>query len=211
LIADPLINSINFPAGILQSPAFDVNFDAAANFGAIGAVMGHELTHGFDDQGRQYDGTGKLTNWWTNASLENFQERSECMIEQYSKFQILGVQINGNRTLSENIADNGGVKMAFRAYENHLHPNSTRARAIRRRRSRMLPEFTNEQLFFLAYGQLWCEKATDDFWRLRAAADVHAPAKFRVWGPLQNFADFAEAFQCPIGSNMNPASKCQLW
>ena len=146
---------------------------------ALGQVMGHELTHGFDDQGRQYDGTGKLTNWWTNASLAGFEQRTDCMSAQYSAYEVLpGVHVNGNLTLGENIADNGGVKTAFKAFENHLHPHAHAARAARKQRSRMMPELSNEQLFFLSYGQVW--------WRfvLVLLVDFSSP----LWLPLRSGA-----------------------
>jgi predicted metalloendopeptidase len=175
-----------------------------------------ELSHGFDDQGRLYDGTGKLINWWQPATSQQFETRATCLVNQYSSYQVLpGVYVNGNLTLGENIADNGGVKTAFRAFENHLHPGGLLAAEERRQvlaaPSKMMPELSNEQLFFLSYGQVWCTKATDDFLRLRVKTDVHSPAPFRVLGPLQNSDEFAAAFQCPVGSPMNPTNKCQLW
>lgn len=145
--------------------------------------------------------------------MANFEQRTACLSTQYSAFEVLpGVHVNGNLTLGENIADNSGVRTAFKAFENHLHPHSrVRAAAARRAPSAMMPELSNEQLFFLSYGQVWCAKATDDFKRLRVKTDVHSPAQFRVLGPLQNSNDFASAFSCPVGSKMNPASKCQLY
>jgi putative endopeptidase len=210
---EPTSNSINFPAGILQNPFFDASFDAAANYGAIGAVMGHELSHAFDDQGRQYDGTGKLRDWWLPSTVAAFEQRTACLVNQYSAFEVLpGVHVNGNLTLGENIADNGGVKTAYKAFQNHLHPKAASlGRARPARQSRMMSELTEDQLFFLSYGQVWCAKATDDFKRLRVKTDVHSPPRFRVLGPLQNSAEFAAAFQCKAGSPMNPTAKCELW
>jgi putative endopeptidase len=162
--------------------------------GGIGVVMGHELSHGFDDQGRLYDGTGKLTNWWQNATATAFEARATCLVNQYSNFEILpGVHVNGNLTLGENIADNGGVKTAFHAFQRHMRRHTL---AAPHTRSRTLPRLTNEQVFFVSYAQLWCAKATDDFARLRVKTDVHSPPRFRIIGPLQNSDAFATAFQC---------------
>eukprot|EP00455_Lapot_gusevi_P043614 TRINITY_DN532_c0_g1_i3.p2 TRINITY_DN532_c0_g1~~TRINITY_DN532_c0_g1_i3.p2 ORF type:complete len:286 (+),score=139.83 TRINITY_DN532_c0_g1_i3:32-859(+) len=203
---EPTSNSINFPAGILQNPFFDASFSIPVNYGGIGMVMGHELSHGFDDQGRLYDGHGKLTNWWANSTSQAFQQRAQCLIDQYSNFEILpGVHVNGALTLGENIADNGGIKTAFNAYRSVM-PVHEGVRA-----SRMMAEVTNDQLFFISFATGWCTKSTDDYKRLRVKTDVHSPPKFRVIGPLQNLPAFATAFNCPAGSYMNPTNKCQLW
>ena len=205
---EPTSNSINFPAGILQSPFFDASFSAAQNYGGIGAVMGHELSHGFDDQGRLYDGTGKLHNWWQNATVDAFKVKTTCLSNQYSAFEVLpGVHVNGNLTLGENIADNGGVKTAFHAFQRHMRRYNVGAH----KKTHAVPALTNEQVFFVSYAQLWCAKETDDFARLRVKTDVHSPPKFRILGPLQNSDAFATAFGCAAGTPMNPVQKCQLW
>jgi len=192
---EPTSNSINFPAGILQNPYFDPSYiDISINFGGAGMIMGHELTHGFDDQGRMYDGTGKLNNWWQNATAEQFVKKSQCLANQYSQFQILpGTFVNGNLTLGENIADNGGIKSAMNAYKSYVGTN------------------LNLPLFFVAFAQGWCAKATDEFWKTMVQTNVHSPAKFRVLGPLMNLPEFADTFQCPTGSVMNPSTRCPVW
>jgi len=191
---DPSSNSINFPAGFLLPPFFDHKQDIARNFGGIGLIMGHELTHGFDDQGRLYDGTGKLNDWWTPASGKLFDERAQCLAAQYSKFEVLpGLFVNGNLTLGENIADNGGMKMTTMSYLEQAKGAA------------------NLPLLWVSYAQTWCQVATDEYVRVRVATDVHSPPKFRVLGPLINLPQFSEQFKCPIGSRMNPAKRCPVW
>lgn len=191
---EPTSNSINFPAGILQSPFFSLTRSLAQNYGGIGMVMGHELTHGFDDQGRLYNGLGKLDNWWANSTLQHFQEQTACMVNQYSSFEVLpGVHVNGNLTLGENIADNGGILNAYNAYTAQAGGN------------------TDYPLFFVGYAQGWCSKATPEYQRLAVLADVHSPPRFRVIGPLMNLDYFSTVFSCKAGSYMNPTTKCKVW
>lgn len=201
---NPLLNEIAFPAGILQPPFFHRDFPAAMNYGAVGAVMGHELSHGFDDQGRKFAPDGQLRQWWEEAASERFEKQAACVEDLYSTYEIeAGVAVNGKLTLGENIADLGGVKQSYRAYKSwetrHEAPES------------MVPGLTNDQLFFVAFGQVWCSLTTPEQARLRVTTDSHSPPKFRVIGPLSNNDEFAEAFQCAENTPMNPKNKCEVW
>ncbi|MEM7354671.1 MAG: M13 family metallopeptidase [Acidobacteriota bacterium] len=200
----PLQNEIVFPAGILQPPFFHKDFPAAMNYGAIGAVMGHELSHGFDDQGRKFDPMGELREWWEPEASERFQKQAQCVDDLYSSYEVEpGANVNGKLTLGENIADIGGVKQAYAAYKfwesRHGKPEST------------VEGLTNEQLFFVAYGQVWCSLNTPEQARLRLTTDSHSPSRFRVNGPVSNNAAFAEAFGCAEGTPMNPKQVCEVW
>uniref|UniRef100_A0A803TEQ1 endothelin-converting enzyme 1 n=1 Tax=Anolis carolinensis TaxID=28377 RepID=A0A803TEQ1_ANOCA len=200
----PNKNGIVFPAGILQAPFYARNHPKALNFGGIGVVMGHELTHAFDDQGREYDKEGNLRPWWQNSSLEAFKNRTECMTEQYSKYLVNGEHVNGKQTLGENIADNGGLKAAYNAYKVWLKKNGE---------EKHLPslELTSHQLFFLGFAQVWCSVRTPESSHEGLMTDPHSPDKFRVIGTLSNSRDFIEHFQCPVGSLMNPGKSCEVW
>jgi len=201
---DPTMNDIVFPAAILQPPFFDEKAPASFNYGGIGIVMSHEGYHGFDDQGRLYNGDGKLENWWTKAVAEQFQEHATCLSNQYSQFQPLpGVYVNGNLTLGENIADNAGTKNSFLAYKKVAGKDADK--------ESILKGYTNSQLFYISYGQLWCSKATDEAIQQRVLTDPHSPGQFRVNGVLQNQAEFAENFKCKSGSYMNPSNKCVIF
>ncbi|XP_043243436.1 endothelin-converting enzyme homolog [Amphibalanus amphitrite] len=197
-------NMIVFPAGILQAPFYDPQYPRSLNFGAMGVVMGHELTHAFDDQGREYDKYGNMNQWWNNATINRFKERTKCMVEQYSQYKIGNLTVNGRQTLGENIADNGGLKASFDAY-----------RLYRKAHGEEVPlpgvNLTHSQLFFLSFSQVWCSAATPEAERVTALNDGHAPARYRVIGTLSNSEDFAREYRCPLGSNMNPNSKCQVW
>ncbi|XP_061493454.1 endothelin-converting enzyme 2 isoform X2 [Rhineura floridana] len=200
----PTKNGIVFPAGILQAPFYAHNHPKALNFGGIGVVMGHELTHAFDDQGREYDKEGNLRPWWQNSSLEAFQNRTACMVEQYSKYLVNGEHVNGKQTLGENIADNGGLKAAYNAYKVWLKKNGE---------EKHLPsvDLTSHQLFFLGFAQVWCSVRTPESSHEGLVTDPHSPDKFRVIGTLSNSRDFLEHFECPIGSLMNPGKHCEVW
>jgi putative endopeptidase len=201
---EPTLNDIVFPAAILQAPFFDKMYPSSMNYGAIGMVMSHEAYHGFDDQGRLYDGHGKLENWWTSQDAVRFQARAKCLVDQYNGFSPLpGYHVNGNLTLGENIADNAGMKNAFMTYNRVAGPDA--------KKESILKGFTNQQLFFIAYGQLWCTKARDEVVKQRLLTDPHSPGKFRVVGPLQNLQGFADTYNCPAGSTMNPQNKCVLF
>ncbi|XP_053161465.1 endothelin-converting enzyme 2 isoform X5 [Hemicordylus capensis] len=200
----PTKNGIVFPAGILQAPFYARNHPKALNFGGIGVVMGHELTHAFDDQGREYDREGNLRPWWQNSSLEAFKNRTECMTEQYSKYLVNGEHVNGKQTLGENIADNGGLKAAYNAYKAWLKKNGE---------EKHLPsvDLTSHQLFFLGFAQVWCSVRTPESSHEGLMTDPHSPDKFRVIGTLSNSRDFVEHFECPVGSLMNPGKHCEVW
>ncbi|XP_050438919.1 endothelin-converting enzyme homolog isoform X2 [Adelges cooleyi] len=201
----PTKNQIVFPAGILQPPFFSQMQLPVMNYGALGVVMGHELTHAFDNTGRQYDRFGNKHQWWNNATVEKFNAATECMINQYSSYKIKGMHVNGSQTLGENIADNGGLKAAYRAYSKYL--DDGRAQVFR------LPgvNLDNRQMFFLSFAQVWCSSSTDDGLKLQIEKDMHSPFEFRVNGPLSNFDEFSEVFNCKLGTPMNPAKKCTVW
>jgi endothelin-converting enzyme/putative endopeptidase len=199
---DPQMNNINFPAGILQPPFYDNDMDDAVNFGGIGMVIGHELTHGFDDQGRQFDGAGNLKDWWTAEDAKEFEKRATCVADEYSTFSVApGANVNGRLTLGENTADNGGVRIALMALENTL-ANRTRPE---------IGGFTPEQRFFLAYGQVWCENEREEAARLSVQTNPHSPARARVDGVVQNMPEFRKAFSCKAGQPMAPVNSCRVW
>jgi endothelin-converting enzyme/putative endopeptidase len=200
----PRTNDINFPAGILQPPFYDPTLDAAANYGAIGSVMGHEMTHGFDDQGRHYDGSGNLREWWTPADAAAFEDRAACLVKQYGDFTAVGdLKVNGRLTLGENIADNGGIRLAYAAL----------AKALKGAAPPPIDGLSAPQRFFVAYAQAWCGSATDQDKRRRALTDPHSPGEFRVNGVVANQPEFARAFSCPAGSPMAPPPEkmCRVW
>ena len=199
----PLNNSINFPAGILQPPFFDRAADEALNYGGIGAVIGHELTHGFDDSGRKFAGDGNMTDWWTEADGAEFERRAQCVVDQYAGYTAVDdVKLNGKLTLGENVADNGGVRVAYAAF---LATLAGRAAAE--------PQdgFTPQQRFFLGYAQIWCQNVTPEAARLRAQTDPHSPGQWRVNGVVANMPEFAAAFGCQPGRPMVRENACRVW
>ena len=199
---NPLMNNINFPAGILQPPFFDNHIDDAVNFGAIGAVIGHELTHGFDDQGRQFDANGNLKDWWTAEDAEAFEQRADCIVKEYSGFTVADdVKLNGKLTLGENTADNGGVRIANMALVETLTGRSVPK----------IDDLTAEQRFFLGWGQIWCQNATEQALRLQASVNPHSPGRQRVNGVFQNMPEFRKAFACKAGQAMVSAPACRVW
>jgi len=211
----PNHNSITFPAGILQSPffAFGEGYPRYLNYGAIGVVIGHELTHGFDDQGRQYDGNGNALPWWSPDTVEAFTVQAQCFIDQYNNYtvdeivDIVGADnahVNGKNTQGENIADNGGVRESFRAYMKSIEVQGTEQRLPG------LTQYTPEQMFFVSFAQVWCERITDQGLASQILTDPHSPGKFRVFGPLSNSEDFVREWNCPAGP-MNRPEKCLLW
>jgi putative endopeptidase len=198
----PLQNNINFPAGILQPPFFDNRMDAAVNYGAIGSVMGHELTHGFDDQGRQFDAEGNLHNWWTPEDAAEFEKRADCFIKEYSAFTpVDDVHLNGKLTLGENTADNGGVHLSFMALMKSLDGKP----------QPKIDGFTPQQRFFLGYAQVWCQNVRPEAARMRAQIDPHSDGRDRVNGVLGNMPEFREAFACHAGQAMVHAPSCRVW
>ena len=199
-------NDINFPAGILQPPFFDKDQDDAVNFGGIGVVIGHELTHGFDDQGSKFDGDGNFKNWWTQADREEFEKRTGCLADEYSSFVAVDdLHINGRLTLGENTADNGGIRIALRALHNAMLADA------RNPAKQTKDGFTPEQRFFIGFAQVWCSNRTSEAARLLVKTDSHSPGEFRVKGTLQNNEDFAKAFSCKAGQKMVSANACHTW
>jgi endothelin-converting enzyme/putative endopeptidase len=199
------MNEMVFPAGILQPPFFNKLAPETVNYGAIGMVVGHELTHGFDDQGRKYDALGNLADWWTPEVAKEFDRRAACVSRQYAGYESLpGVTLNGDLTLGENIADLGGLKLAFAAMD-----------AARRgeKADGAVAGFGPAQQFFVGYAQAWCAKYREEELRLRAVTDPHSPARFRVNGPLSNLPEFAAAFGCAEGTPMvrAAAERCEVW
>jgi endothelin-converting enzyme/putative endopeptidase len=202
---NPAMNEMVFPAGILQPPFFNRLAPETVNYGAIGMVVGHELTHGFDDQGRKYDALGNLADWWTPEVAKEFDRRAACVSRQYAGYEsVPGVRLNGDLTLGENIADLGGLKLAFAAME-----------AARRgeKADGAVAGFAPAQQFFVGYAQSWCAKYREEELRLRAVTDPHSPARFRVNGPLSNLPEFAAAFGCAEGTPMvrAAAERCEVW
>ncbi|HEY3835003.1 MAG TPA: M13 family metallopeptidase [Bryobacteraceae bacterium] len=198
---DPQMNNINFPAGILQPPFFMRSGDDAVNFGAIGAVIGHELTHGFDDQGRQFDAKGNLTDWWTEQDGKAFEQRADCFINQYGSYKVGDVNLNGKLTLGENVADNGGARIAYMALMDKLAGKP----------GQKLDGFTPPQRFFLGYAQIWCENARPEQERLQATTDPHSLPQYRVNGTLSNMPEFSTAFSCKLGQPMVRDKACHVW
>jgi len=195
-------NNINFPAGILRPPFYRAGRDAAVNYGAVGAVIGHELTHGFDDQGRKFDGQGNLRDWWTAADATAFEERATCLANQYSAYTVAGdTRVNGRLTLGENTADNGGMRLALMAYL-----NGPGARSKDR-----VDGFGPEQRVFLGWAQVWCENARPEAERLKALTNPHSSNKYRVNGPLGNMPEFAKAFECKANAPMVRPQTCRVW
>jgi putative endopeptidase len=200
---DPQLNGMVFPAGILQPPFYSVDASIPVNLGAMGMVVGHELTHGFDDQGAQFDAVGNMTNWWQPETEKQFKARTQCVIDQYNKYEVFGGgHLNGANTVGENIADIGGVKMALRGYRALRAPAPDTVVA---------DGFTEDQQFFLGFGQAWCTKMRPDFEKLLATIDVHSPGKWRVNGSLQATPEFGKAFRCKASAKMTPAKQCVVW
>ncbi|HEX8285400.1 MAG TPA: M13 family metallopeptidase [Pyrinomonadaceae bacterium] len=200
-----LMNEIVFPAGILQPPFFNPEADDAINYGAIGAVIGHEITHGFDDQGAKFDLQGNLKDWWTPDDLKNFQARGECVVNQFSAFEVEpGLNVVGKLVSGESIADLGGLTVAYEAFQKSLQGKPRPAN---------IDGFTPEQRFFLGWAQVWASKDRPEFARLVTQSDPHPLGRFRVNGPLSNMPQFAAAFQCKAGDRMVRPDKerCQVW
>uniref|UniRef100_H3ABL0 Neprilysin n=1 Tax=Latimeria chalumnae TaxID=7897 RepID=H3ABL0_LATCH len=203
----PSRNQIVFPAGILQPPFFGAGQSNSLNYGGIGMVIGHEITHGFDDNGRNFDKNGDLTDWWTPQSAKNFKDLSQCIVYQYGNFSwdlAGGQHLSGVTTLGENIADNGGIRQAYKAYENYVKRNGN---------EHLFPglDLNHKQLFFLNFAQVWCGTYRPEYAVNSIKTDVHSPGKFRVLGSLQNFPEFSNAFSCQKKDYMNPEKKCRVW
>lgn len=202
---DPTMNEIVFPAGILQPPFFNPNADDAVNYGGIGAVIGHEMTHGFDDEGAKFDAKGNLSNWWTPEDYKNFTARGECIVNEFNGFEVEpGLHENGKLVEGESIADLGGLTIAYRAYQKTLEGKPAPA---------PIDGFTADQRFFLGYGQIWASNIRIEQARVYAATDPHPEDKFRVNGAVSNMPAFAKAFNCAAGSPMvrSDAVRCRIW
>ncbi|MBC7883732.1 MAG: M13 family metallopeptidase [Anaerolineae bacterium] len=228
---DPQANDINFPAGILQPPFFDGKIDDAVNLGGIGMVIGHEITHGFDDEGRQFDGTGNLRDWWKAEDVKAFESRTSCLVDQYSGYTaVADVKLNGKLTLGENTADNGGIRIAYAALMETLAeqaklPDAMGAMGDKAKlpdamgmmtdkmtqAKSLIDGFTPAQRFFISYGQIWCSNSTPETKRLRALTDPHSQSEFRVNGVVSNFSEFKKAFGCSEKSAMVRENACRVW
>eukprot|EP00592_Proboscia_alata_P016135 CAMPEP_0194398194 /NCGR_PEP_ID=MMETSP0174-20130528/125967_1 /TAXON_ID=216777 /ORGANISM="Proboscia alata, Strain PI-D3" /LENGTH=659 /DNA_ID=CAMNT_0039194465 /DNA_START=3057 /DNA_END=5034 /DNA_ORIENTATION=+ len=200
---NPPNNEIVFPAGILQPPFYNQAYPSSMNYGGIGVVIGHELTHGFDDQGSQYDLYGNLNPWWTPSVEEAFEDQTRCISEQYSAYQVDGTNVNGNLTLGENIADNGGLRNSYAAYKT--------ASTSKQQTLPGLDHLTSNQLFFVGFATVWCGSSRPEEAQRLLLTDPHSPGNYRVIGTVSNSDDFAREFQCPVGSPMNPEQKCRVW
>ncbi len=203
---NPPMNDINFPAGILQPPFYSQSIDPAVNYGAIGVVIGHEMTHGFDDEGSRYDPQGNVRNWFTADDKAKFNQMTDCEVKEYGNFEpVPGQKLNGKLTLGENTADNGGIRISYQALQKVLagEPEAERARKI--------DGYTEDQRFFIAFAQVWCSNITDAYERVAAKTDPHSPGEFRTNGTVQNFEQFGKAFGCHTGQPMMPASACHVW
>lgn len=199
---NPSANEIVFPAGILQPPMFDAAWPRAANYGAIGMVIGHELTHGFDDEGRKFDATGRMEPWWDESVITRFEERAECVVEAYNGYEVDGTAVNGQLTLGENIADIGGARLAYRAYQSWVADNAPET---------VVEGLTGDQLFFTAMAQAWCTVQSPELAQTLLAVDPHSPPRYRVNGTVQAMPEFAKAFGCEAGDAMVPAQTCEVW
>ena len=199
---DPQKNDINFPAGILQPPLFSPESDAAPNYGDTGATIGHELTHGFDDEGRQFDAQGNLKDWWSEQDGKEFDKRASCISDQYSQYTIIdNIKIKGKLTLGEDVADLGGLMLAYMAWK-----NATQGQTLE-----PIDGLTPEQRFFIGYGQSWCANERDELKRMRATMDVHSPDKYRTNGVVSNMPQFQHAFHCKQGTQMVRQNSCRVW
>ncbi|KAG1513232.1 hypothetical protein G6F46_005430 [Rhizopus delemar] len=211
---NPSFNEIVFPAGILQNPFFGSNYPDYLNYGGIGVVVGHELTHGFDNNGRHFDADGKLVQWWTNETSAQFDEKASCFVKQYGDFTMVDengkeIHVNGKLTLGENLADNGGLRESYLAWKQQYDSDKEN----KKYNNVLLPGLDGlspEQLFFINFGRVWCNKATPAQAKKGVLTDEHSPPKWRVNGAVQNSEHFAKVFNCPAGSRMNPADKCEL-
>jgi putative endopeptidase len=202
---NPSMNDINFPAGILQPPFYDPKEPDAVNYGHIGAVVGHELTHGFDDEGRQFDGSGNLHDWWTDSDAKKFEQKTDCEVKEYDDFTVPGdVHVNGKLTLGENTADNGGIRLAYIA----LLADAKRKNIDMHTKQ---DDYTPEQEFFLAYAQNWCGEMRPQAERMQVQTNPHSPMQFRVNGVVRNMPEFGQAFGCKEGQPMMPANACRVW
>ncbi len=196
------LNNITFPAGILQPPFYDNSIDDAMNFGGIGAVIGHEMTHGFDDEGSQFDADGNMRDWWTAQDKKEFNNRTQCMADQYSSYSAVdNVKVKGRLTLGENVADNGGLRLAYMALMNNIAGHEPTP----------IDGLTARQRFFLGWANVWCQNRTDSMSRMLVTIDPHSPGKWRVNGAVSNMPEFQEAFHCKPDAPMVRKNSCRVW
>jgi endothelin-converting enzyme/putative endopeptidase len=201
----PTENNINFPAGILQPPFYANQARDTVNYGAVGSVIGHELTHGFDDEGRQFDADGNLKDWWLKSDRDRFVKLADCFVNQYGGYSpVPGAEINGRLTLGENTADNGGIRLAYLALLDHL---ATKSIPLAEKQD----GYTQSQQFFLGFAQAWCENERPEAARLQVETDPHAAPKFRVDGTVSNMPEFSQAFSCKAGDKMFAVRACRVW
>ena len=199
---DPQLNDINFPAGVLQPPLYDPLMDDAPNYGNTGGTIGHELTHGFDDQGRKFDAAGNLKDWWNNQDANEFGERTQCIVDRYAQYVVVDdIHINSRLTLGEDVADHGGLILAHMAWRAQAARNVPASR----------DDLTPEQRFFVGYAQWACENQRPENLRLRAKIDEHSPGRYRVNGLVANMPDFAKAFACPVNAPLVKQTPCRVW
>ncbi|MBV8810365.1 MAG: M13 family metallopeptidase, partial [Acidobacteriaceae bacterium] len=204
---EPTENNINFPAGILQPPFYSNSANDAVNYGAVGTVIGHELTHGFDDQGSKFDADGNLRDWWQKSDRQSFDKLEDCFVNEYGSFEAVpGVELNGKLTLGENTADNGGIRLAYLALIDALSKKDI-APSVKQ------DAYTQPQQFFLGFAQIWCENTRPEEARLRAETDPHSPGKYRTNGVVRNMPEFDQAFGCKPDSTMYvaPGKGCRAW
>lgn len=208
---NPSGNEMVYPAGILQGVFYQYGLPRSLNIGAIGSVIGHELTHGFDDQGSQYDAEGRLREWWSKATRQKFKSKSQCFVKQYGNIhdQEAGMKLNGKNTLGENIADNGGLRTAFKAYKNILKEECDGKDT----RLKGLEKLSGEKLFFIANAMVWCSLVRPEEKKFIIQYDPHSPSKYRINIPMKNMAEFSKVFKCQAHSRMNPDRNktCALW
>jgi endothelin-converting enzyme/putative endopeptidase len=202
---NPQMNDINFPAGVLQPPLFDPKMDDAPNYGNTGGTIGHELTHAFDDEGRQFDAKGNLKDWWTKKDAKEFEERAQCIVDQYAQYTVVDdIKINSKLTLGEDVADLGGLILGWMAWKEQMASMPQQAQPPR-------DGLTPEQRFFVGYAQWACENDRPENLRVHAMTDPHSPGKFRVNGLLVNMPQFQQAFQCKAGQPMVKEKRCRVW
>ncbi|KAF9900448.1 hypothetical protein EC991_007326 [Linnemannia zychae] len=212
---NPASNQVLAPAGMLQFPFYHIDSPEYINYGAMGFVAAHEITHGFDSLGSHFDSTGALTNWWTNSTRASFNEKAQCFVDQYSNFTVKGPDgtehnVDGKLTLSENIADNGGLKRSFQTWQSRFKSDAS-GKKYKNFKLPGLDKYTPEQLFFISFGQMWCNKERPELSVQMLSVDTHSPTRWRINGAAMNFPEFSKVFQCKPGSTMNPAKRCDLW
>ncbi len=199
---NPQMNDINFPAGVLQPPLYDPKMDDAPNYGNTGGTIGHELTHGFDDEGRQFDAKGNLKDWWSEKDAKEFNDRAQCVIDQYAQYTIVDdIKINSKLTLGEDIADLGGLVLGWMAWQAQIANTKPESRE----------GFSPEQRFFIGYAQWACENTRPEDLRVTALTNPHSPGKYRVNGLVVNMPEFEKAFSCKPGQPMVSAKRCKIW